>query len=201
MPYPPLPARPVAHAQLRSQQRDIRVEFLSLRSRIKVNKIDRTCPDCGVRHFDRSERNSTRMSRCWAIMLYRSSLAARLYPLFCALRIAWGSPLRQTEAMSAMMLAKHGKPEEPTARHHTKSQRRIFSPANNPPRRINPIDPISLNMYAGTEAMSAMMLAKHGKPEEPTDSPAYMFKLIGSIGLIMRSAQNNGYNLAARDER
>lgn len=33
--------------------------------------------------------------------------------------------------------------------------------------------------------MSAMMLAKHGKPEEPTDSPAYMFKLIGSIGLIL----------------
>lgn len=31
--------------------------------------------------------------------------------------------------------------------------------------------------------MSAM--AKHGKPEEPTDSPAYMFKLIGSIGLIL----------------
>ena len=30
-----------------------------------------------------------------------------------------------------------------------------------------------------------MMLAKHGKPEEPTDSPAYMFKLIGSIGLIL----------------
>ena len=51
--------------------------------------------------------------------------------MFCALRIAWGSPLRQTEAMSAMMLA------------------------------------------------------KHGKPEEPTDSPAYMFKLIGSIGLIL----------------
>lgn len=25
----------------------------------------------------------------------------------------------------------------------------------------------------------------HGKPEEPTDSPAYMFKLIGSIGLIL----------------
>jgi hypothetical protein len=31
--------------------------------------------------------------------------------------------------------------------------------------------------------MSAM--AKHGKPEEPKDSPAYMFKLIGSIGLIL----------------
>ncbi|GHJ89220.1 hypothetical protein NliqN6_5622 [Naganishia liquefaciens] len=75
-------------------------------------------------------------------MLYRSSLAARLYPLFCALRIAWGSPLRQTEAMSAMMLA------------------------------------------------------KHGKPEEPTDSPAYMFKLIGSIGLILLGGLFAGLTLA-----
>lgn len=26
---------------------------------------------------------------------------------------------------------------------------------------------------------------KHDKPEEPKDSPAYMFKLVGSIGLIL----------------
>ena len=82
-------------------------------------------------HLDVSTSSYVSLAHHAATMLYRSSLATRLYPLFCALRIAWGSPLRQTEAMSAMMLA------------------------------------------------------KHGKPEEPTDSPAYMFKLIGSIGLIL----------------
>jgi hypothetical protein len=35
------------------------------------------------------------------------------------------------------------------------------------------------------EAMMISAMAKHGKPEEPKDSPAYMFKLIGSIGLIL----------------
>jgi hypothetical protein len=64
-------------------------------------------------------------------MIYRNApLATRLYPLFCALRMAWGSPLARMD------------------------------------------DPMST-------------FGKHDKPEEPKDSPAYMFKLVGSIGLIL----------------
>lgn len=35
------------------------------------------------------------------------------------------------------------------------------------------------------QSEAIMSVAKHGKPEEPKDSPAYMLKLIGSIGLIL----------------
>lgn len=82
----------------------------------------------------------------------------------------------------------------PRARLGTTSWR-SDSPANNPPRRIKPIDPINLNMYAGLSVGSS------GFP-----CLASIMADIASVCLsgephAMRSAQNNGYSLVAKEDR
>lgn len=66
------------------------------------------------------------------------------------------------------------------------------SPAKSPPRRINPIDPISLNMYAGLSVGSSAFSCDFAK--DTTSN------CLSGEPHAMRSAQMRGHSRVARGE-